>query len=62
MGNGAVMPAAASADTSGAGTPAPAKETACGARAEPECAAPAGLGWWRLAGEADGRSVGRADK
>src|SRR2546430_2315679 len=34
MGNGAVMPAAASAATNGAGTPAPPKEAAAGARAD----------------------------
>src|SRR5689334_16634127 len=61
IGNGAVMPAAASAATSGAGTPAPAKEPTRGAGEELACGA-ASLAWRRLPRGADRRSVDRADK
>src|ERR1700758_5445288 len=60
MGNGVVMPAAASAATSGAGTPAAAKETARMAGGAVACAAGLGLAR-RLPRGVDGRSVGRAD-
>src|SRR6266700_7169055 len=62
MGNGVVIPAAASAATSGAGTPAAAKETASGAVGEAACAAVTGLVRRRWPRGVDGRSTGRADK
>src|ERR1700722_13151664 len=62
MGNGGVIPAAASAATIGAGTPAAAKETARGAVGEAAWAAAMGLVRRRLARAVDGPSTGRADK
>src|SRR5580693_846972 len=62
MGNGVVMPAAASADTSWAGTPAAAKELGRGAAEEAACAAASGVLRRRLPRGVDGRSVGRTDK
>src|SRR6185437_851683 len=61
MGNGVVIPAAARAATSGAGTPAAAKEVACGT-AEVTVRGAADPAWRRLPRGADWRSAGRTDK